>query len=702
MLLCLAGGFASALLVPGLRFDHDARSMLRPDRAARGREAVLQREFGAEDILLLAWEADPTSLATFAEITRITGELDRLDGLEEVLSLASVPVGIGRVVRRLRSADFATVASRARVREALNNAAGVYATRLYSPDLDVVAVASSLRPGSRAERAATLKRVRAVARTHPGMHVSGVTPFAIEASEYALADLRRIGLLALAVAVVVLFLLCGSFGETAVAVVATGLPPLFALGFAALLGIRLTAMGAALFPVLAVVGITSSVHLLHGYRAEAEHHPPEVAAWRAARRLRAPILLSLATSAAAFFTLSLTGVPAFATAGTTVGLGLLTAIPVVLLGIPAALVLFRLTGRPAARRLDRLLFGLGLFVRRRERAVLAGSLLVAVAAGVAMSQSRLQVQVLQAFRKESGIAKTYAFLEKNLTATIPLDLVLDGRGRTDEELLADLRRFSEGADRTPGVAGSLGLDDLVDYGKRISPIPVGDPGALLYLRSQLPKVVRRFEHAGRYRIKLTLRDGTGPETLDRLRELAAGCDAPARLTGLFLEAVETTRSLLADLARGVLAMLALLALLVTIALRSWRAGLAAVLPNLLPPLVVFGAAAALRIPLDVSAAAVGAVAVGLAVDDSLHMLFAVARERRAGRDLDRALLETQRRVGPALILSTVVLVAGLACLQASSFGPTARFGTYCAASCAVALLADLVCLPALLRRLRAL
>ena len=702
VLLFLAAGFASALLLPGLRFDHDTRSLLRPDHAARAREAELRRRFGAEDILLLAWEADPTQAATFREATLVTRELDAIDGLEEVLSIATVPVGIGRTVRPLHPGDFESDTSRARVRVALKKAAGVYATRLYSRRLDVVAVASSLRPGTRAERTATLEQVRAVARRHPGIYVSGVTPFAIEASEYALADLRRVGLLALAVAVGVLLLLCRSLVETAIAVAATGLPPLFALGFASLLDIRLTAMGAALFPVLAVVGITSSVHLLHAYHAEcAHHHPGADAPRRAARRVGLPILLSLATSAAAFFTLAFTGVPAFATAGTTVGLGLLAAVPVVLLGIPAALVLLRPTPRAASRRLDRALVGLALLVRRRQKAVLAGSLLVAVAAAVGVSQARLQVQVLQAFQPGSTIAKTYAFLENRLTATIPLDLVLDGAGRTDEQVLADLRRFSAAAKTVPGVASTLGLDDLVDYGKQISPIRLNDKGALLYLRLRLPGIVRRFENARSYRVKLTLRDGTGAETLDRLSDLAADCEAPAGLTGLFLEAVETTRSLLKDLAKGVALMLGMVLLLVTVALRSVRAGIAAVLPNLLPPLVVFGAAAALRIPLDISAAAVGAVAVGLAVDDSLHVLFAVARERKAGRSLDRALLEAQRQVGRALILSTLVLTAGLACLQAGSFLPTARFGIFCAASCAVALVGDLVCLPALLRRLRA-
>ena len=111
---------------------------------------------------------------------------------------------------------------------------------------------------------------------YPGTYLSGVTPFAEEAAQYAFADLRRIGLLSFGVAVRVLLLLCRSLRDTLVAVAATGLPPLFALGLAAQLEIPLTALGAALFPVMAVVGITSSVHLLNAIRERGGHSP-----WRA-------------------------------------------------------------------------------------------------------------------------------------------------------------------------------------------------------------------------------------------------------------------------------------------------------------------------------------------------------------------------------------------------------------------------------------
>ena len=707
LVLLVVGAGLSVFALKNLRFDHTTRSLLRSDAEADAREDRLQEIFGAEDILLLAWEVhDITAPEEFARVQAVTQALQGIDGLEEVYSIANQPVLISGtpLPRLLGAADFLTPKAQARVKTALL-LAKVYTGTFYSRDLDVVAVASALEPGTRAQREATLARVRRVAALHDGIYVSGVTPFQVEAAEYAISDLKRIGPLALGVAVAVLFLLRRSVRETLVAAMATCLPPLYALGLAAALDLPLTALGAALFPVMAVVGITSSVHLLNAYGEEGPG-----GAGRAARRLAPPILLSLLTTAAAFYSLQATGVPAFHGAGAVVAMGLLAAIPVILLGIPAALQLAAPRhGRRRTPGLDRFLLGTGRFVRAHPGRIAFAGLALAVVCTLLVPRSRLQVQVLQAFQPGSNIAKTYGFLEQRLTATVPLDLVLTARkadkakgvsAATDAEILEDLRAFDAAASAIPGV-DALGLNDLVEYGRNTVP---NDAMALGFLRRFMSGVTGRFEdfEGRRYRVKLRIAEGTGPEVLDRLEELQELHikSGTATLTGLFLRAVKTTRHLIFDLARGSLLMALLVVLTVAAGLRSLRLGVAALLPNLLPPLVVFGAAAALGMPLDVSAVAVGAVAIGLAIDDTLHVVFRASEEVRRGRSASAALMRTQRSVGRALVLSTAVLAAGLGCLAFSRFLPTARFGLFTAAASAVALAADLLLLPALLRLLR--
>ncbi|MHC4224406.1 MAG: efflux RND transporter permease subunit, partial [Planctomycetota bacterium] len=688
------------------------RSLLRSDPEAEARAEELARVFGSEDLLMVAWEVESAVDADeFERLDRITAALDSVEGLEEIYSIASprVPLRIGNQLRPVSAEDLRSEQGCAAVREGLL-ASPVYLGTIYNDTLDVVAVAGTMRPGSREAREGTLQRVRTIAHRfeRPGrpMHVAGVTALAVDASEYAYEDLRRIGLLALAVSVAVLFALRRSVRETFVAVLATGLPPLYALGLAAALGAPVTALGAALFPVMAVVGITSSVHLLNAYGEEREKgRAAGDAARRAARRLAPPIALSLLTTAAAFVSLQATGVPAFRGGGFIVALGLLFAVPVILLGLPAALALAaprtRVVRTPV---LDRLLVGVGWWSMTRRRAVIALGILLCAGGAVAASRAALHVDVLQAFQPESRIARTYRFLDERLTATLPVDVVLRAYpGVEDKALLEDLERFTDRVKKLPWVDSVLSLGSLVRYGRSANPVPVGDEGALLILRSLFAPITRRFEdrEGHRYRVKIRIREGAPPEVLDGIVEAASEFETgEAEATGLFVRAVATTRSLAVDLAKGALLMTAVVFLAVSLALRSWRLGLASLLPNLLPPAVVFGCASALGVRLDVSAVAVGAVAIGLAVDDTLHLLFRVAEEGRSGRTASGAMLRAQRSVGRALVISTVVLVAGLACLLSSNFLPTARFGLFAAAASAVALLSDLCCLPALVRALR--
>ena len=340
------------------------------------------------------------------------------------------------------------------------------------------------------------------------------------------------------------------------------------------------------------------------------------------------------------------------------------------------------------------------FAIRRRVAVVTGTVLLGLAATVLAARAPLRVDVLQAFRPESRIARTYRFLDERLTATLPVDVVVEvGEGVDRARVVEELDRFGREVLAIEGVDSALSAATLVRYGRAISPVDPGDAGALVFLRRVLPRIVRRFEddaQAG-YRVKLRVREGTPPSVLDRIedaaREFTVG---PATVQGLFVQAVRTTRAIRSDLLFGVLGMGVGVGCLVALVLRSARAGVAAFFPNVVPAALVFGGAAVAGIPLDVSAVAVGGVAVGLAVDDTLHLLWRFARERREGLSMERALVAASTTVGRALLGSTLVLAAGLGSLAFSSFVPTARFGLFAAAASVLALFADLLLVPALI------
>ena len=134
----------------------------------------------------------------------------------------------------------------------------------------------------------------------------------------------------------------------------------------------------------------------------------------------------------------------------------------------------------------------------------------------------------------------------------------------------------------------------------------------------------------------------------------------------------------------------------SIALRSpWMASLT-ILPNALPSLCILGWMGWTGTRVNLGAAMIAAVSMGLSVDSSLHYLIRFQRERRDGRSFDEALTAAQSEIGMAILLSTFALVLGFGSLAMSNFLPTVVFGTTASSSMVGGLLGNLVVLPALL------
>jgi hypothetical protein len=124
--------------------------------------------------------------------------------------------------------------------------------------------------------------------------------------------------------------------------------------------------------------------------------------------------------------------------------------------------------------------------------------------------------------------------------------------------------------------------------------------------------------------------------------------------------------------------------------------LASVPPNLFPVLMMFSVMAVTGIPLDAATVMVASVALGIAVDNTIHLLAGYDRQRRAGDDPVTAVRATMERVGAALIITSLTAAIGFFSLCFSAFVPIRDFGLLAGITMLVALAADLLLVPALL------
>ncbi len=133
-----------------------------------------------------------------------------------------------------------------------------------------------------------------------------------------------------------------------------------------------------------------------------------------------------------------------------------------------------------------------------------------------------------------------------------------------------------------------------------------------------------------------------------------------------------------------------------ISFRSLRIGLISIIPNIMPLAVAGTLQLWLGNSLAIAGACSFAVCLGIAVDDTIHYLVHFTHERRQGSSAIEANRKTFVTVGSALMLTTVVMTAGLSTVLTCQLPPFVNFATMACTTLAVALPADLLFLPALL------
>jgi predicted RND superfamily exporter protein len=129
---------------------------------------------------------------------------------------------------------------------------------------------------------------------------------------------------------------------------------------------------------------------------------------------------------------------------------------------------------------------------------------------------------------------------------------------------------------------------------------------------------------------------------------------------------------------------------------NFRGGMVSMIPNVFPVILVFGLMGHLGIALDIGSMMTASVAMGVAVDDTIHFLTWFRKGLNAGLDRKGALRLSYERCAAAMTQTTLIGGLGLSIFALSSFTPTQRFGVLMLTLLAAALIGDLIFLPAIL------
>ncbi len=167
-------------------------------------------------------------------------------------------------------------------------------------------------------------------------------------------------------------------------------------------------------------------------------------------------------------------------------------------------------------------------------------------------------------------------------------------------------------------------------------------------------------------------------------------------TGTGFVARRNVNLIISDFSRGIWLASAIIVAVLALAFRSLRIGLVAVLPNVFPLALAGSVLVALGIELQIAAVLAFTVCLGIAVDDTIHLLARYQSERRAGHSPREAALLAFLHVSRALLATTLVLLAGFGVMFLSSIGTSVLFALIASIGLLAALIGDLLLLPAML------
>lgn len=704
-----------------------------PDDPDYLRYRDFRERFEGEDTLYVVIRApDLFTHEALARIDTLTRTIARLPQVTRTLSLTNVEdvrgtaegIEIAPLVPTPELDGPALRALRARVL-----ADPFFPGRLVSPDGRTTAIVVELGRRTTEGNAAVLDGVEAtiasVASPALEIRIAGWASANVLMNRLTRRDLRWGLPISVAVLSLVLALAFGSLRAIVTVILAVFLTILWTMGAFAALGFQGTMVTVSALPgILLALTLATAVHVVARLREEMGRMPDVQQAMHAALRgIALPVLLTCGTTAVGFASLLVAEMLPVRHLGLFAAAGMGIACLMCLTALPIALAAFPWRGRLAQHLwLERALARVAAFDMHHPRGIVATSLALALA-GV-MGGARLQPQGtnLHYLPADSPPVRGTHFIEQHFGGASEIEVVVSGPpDALKDPAVAHAVALVEGLLASyPQVNATFAYTDLL---RRMNQALHADDPAFYRLpetKNGIAQELLLYEGSGGSELstlvdvssydiaRVTARVSAflGLDEWARLyREIGAQLPTLAPVHGppLRLEISGDGRlwlrqnlALLDTMTRSFGLAVVSISIIMMLLTRSVWLGLLAMIPNVLPVVLAVGTMGWVGVELDFATVMIACIALGVAVDDTIHYLVRYQRELAAAGDARVAMRRTLTGVGKAMVTTSVVLFLGMGSMVTSSFPPHQTFGVIMAMTMVFALVGDLFLLPALL------
>ncbi len=617
-----------------------------------------------------------------------------------------------------------------RIREiALNEP--VLVNRLISPRAHVTGVNVTVElPGIDAtkENPETVNYVRELRaefkQTYPDidLRLSGITMMNQAFPEASQYDMSTLFPLMMLLFMVVLYFWVRGFSGTTTAFILIIFSIVGAMGMAGWLGIALTPPSFSAIMIIPTVAIADSVHVLMSYLLMMQKGETREEAMVDSIRINfQPVFLTSITTAIGFMSMNFSDAPPFRDLGNIVAMGVMIAFVLSVTFLPALMMLLPGKTRVRESASSRMMQRFAEFVIARR-----GKLLIAMGIGSLLlisfvPQNELNDNFVEYFSERIEFRRDADFVSENLSGLYLIDYSLESGqdgGVSDPAFQQDMQNFANWYREQPEV---IHVNVITDTFKRLNKSMHGDDQDWYRLPEQR-------DLAAQY---LLLYEMSLPYGLDLNNQV--NIDKSATRMTVMLHNI-TTRTVLAlerraqdwlrdnvpssmqnegasptimfshigernikSMLLGTSIALVLISIILVFALRSIKIGLLSLIPNLIPAALAFGAWGIAVGEIGLALSVVTGMTLGIVVDDTVHFLSKYLRARREKNlDAEDAVRYAFSTVGLALLVTSIVLVAGFAVLTFSAFTLNSNMAFMTAVTIIFAIVADFLLLPPLL------
>ncbi len=677
-----------------------------------------KKEFGTEEIILVVVRArnvfDPS---TFKYLEKLSQALSEVKGVKRVISLPSIKKQIS-LAQNISLDKFRLLVRPVRL----------FKGNLLAPDATATAITLILK--NDADKDAIISSVqRLLEKNSKGLTVyqTGMPLVSKALAEYTRMDFMHLPPIALMVMCLILWILFRRASGVLIPALSVLIGLSWTFGLMAWLG-RPLSMVTMIVPVFIIaVGTAYCMYVLAEYYRLIEINPSRAEAiYKCFGSVSLPTALAVATTVIGVGSLVLNKIESIRDFALFSCFGILSMFIIIMTFVPSLLLVLphrkrdkQKTSTKANDFLTRFIEKIITLNLRHQKKVFIIIAILSAFSLAGIARIKVETNPVEYFKKDTPVSRHFRDIYRDMAGCFPLSVVLDSKVEDYFEnpshvmLLDEIEKLLlhlDGVDKAISFADYLELVNYSSNQYQSQYYEIPQEGFELRMLINRYRIILGYDMLKRFvsddfskaTILLRTHISSSRKFLETKKAIVALVKEKfpkafdVHVTGLGIVISQSSHLLTVGQIKSISLTLVLIFGIMLLLFLSAKAAMVALVPNIFPIVVNFGLMGWLGIDLSLATSLVACVAIGLAVDDTIHYLVRYNTEFRKDLNKDRALTETLRIVGRPIVFTTITISAGFSILSISHFKPTSVFGLMMVAIMVSALAGDLLLLPSLM------